>query len=209
MRRAWAFCAAVLLALAGWGVPLWAQEEGDGEAPVESDWNMYAPELYSRGDQTFLISLGVVVPAIFLNQGEIIDHNISPQVGGTGSLTYNYFLDSRFSIGGEAGGLFASTVGQNVLYIIPIGFRLGYQLVFNRFEFPFTVTVGIAPQKYLDKDYLGFFAKAGGAFFYRFHPDWSFGVNANWCWFPQWVEDSTQNVDGNFVDITISARYHF
>jgi hypothetical protein len=208
MRKAWAFCAAILLALGG-GVPLWAQDGGGGEIPIESDWNMYAPELYSRGDQTFLISLGVIAPTIFLNQGDLIAHNISPPVGGTGSLTYNYFLDSHISIGGEVGGMFASTVGQSVLYIIPIGLRLGYQLVFNRFEIPFTLTVGIAPQKYLDYDYLGMFVKAGGAFFYRFHPDWSFGANANWCWLPQWVEDSSQNVDGNFIDVTISARYHF
>jgi hypothetical protein len=205
MRKTRAFLVVLLLILGGLGGTLSAQEE----EPIVSDWDIYAPELYTRGDQTFIISLGVIVPTIFLNQGEVIDHNISPAVGGTGSLAYNYFINSYFSVGGEVGGMFASTVAQNVLYIIPIGLRVGYQFVVHRFEFPFTLTFGLAPQRYLDKGYAGLFVKAGAAFYYRFNPDWSFGVNTNWCWLPQWVEDPKQNVDGNIVDVTIAVRYHF
>jgi hypothetical protein len=188
------------------GGALSAQE---GEAPIESDWDIYAPEFYSRGDQTFIISLGVVMPAIFLSQGSVIQHNISPPVGGTGSLSYNYFLTSHISVGGEIGGIFAPTVAENVLYIIPVGLRLGYQFIFRRFEFPLTITAGIAPLRYLEQGYAGLFVKAGAALYYRFNPDWSFGVNANWYWIPQWVKDSSKNVDGNIVDITVAARYHF
>lgn len=209
MRRAWAFFLTALLGLGGLGGKLYAQAE-DGETPIVSEWDIYAPEFYSRGDQTFIISLGVIFPVMFLaGDGAVLEQKISPPVGGTGSLAYNYFINSHFSVGGEVGGMFASTVAQNVIYLIPVGLRLGYQFVFRRFEFPLTVTVGMAPQKYLDFDYLGLFVKAGGAVYYRFNPDWSFGVNFNWGWFPQWVKDSKYDVHGNIVDLTVGVRYHF
>jgi hypothetical protein len=130
-------------------------------------------------------------------------------VGGTGSLAYNYFLNSHLSVGGEIGGMFLYTVGKNTLFIIPVGLRLGYQFVFRRFEIPLTLIVGMAPQRYLNLGYLGLFAKGGVSLFYRFNPDWSFGVNANWGWYPQWTRDPALDVHGNIADITISARYHF
>jgi hypothetical protein len=207
MRKAWAFLLVLLLILGKFGTGLYAQENED--PPIESDWEIYAPEFYSRGDQTFIISLGLIFPTLFFNQGEVISHNFSPPLGGTASLSYNYFLNSHVSLGGEIGGMFNYTVGQNTVFIIPIGARLGYQFVYRRFEFPFTLTVGIAPQRYLDQGYFGLFVKGGGSVYYRFNPDWSFGANANWSWFPQWTKDSKNNVDGNIVDVTISARYHF
>jgi hypothetical protein len=211
MRKIEACLLVLLLGVGGFGSVLHAQETGpeEGEIPIESEWDIYAPEFYSRGDQTFIISFGVVAPTMFFGQDGIISHNISPPVGGTGSLAYNYFFTSHLSLGGEVGGMFTSTVGQNVLYIIPIGLRVGYQFIFRRFEFPLALTVGIAPQRYLNLGYLGLFAKAGGSVFFRFNPDWSFGVNANWGWYPQWVKKPEENVHANIMDITVAARYHF
>jgi hypothetical protein len=207
MRKARAFLLVLLLVLGKGGAALYAQENED--PPIESEWEIYAPEFYSRGDQTFVISLGLIFPTLFINQGTVIDHNFSPPVGGTASFSYNHFLNSHVSLGAEIGGMFNYTIGQNTVFIIPIGLRLGYQFVYRRFEFPFTLTAGIAPQRYLDMGYFGPFVKAGGAVYYRFNPDWSFGVNANWNLFPQWTEDSQNDVYGNIVDVTISARYHF
>jgi hypothetical protein len=51
--------------------------------------------------------------------------------------------------------------------------------------------------------------KGGGAVYFRFNSDWSFGINANWYWLPQWTNERSKNVDGNIVDILLSARYHF
>jgi hypothetical protein len=213
MQRASAFFLILLLGLGGLGGRLYAQEEEEpgsgGEAPIESDWGIYSTELYTRGDQIFIISLGVVFPTLFMREGAVIEHNISPPVGGTGSLAYNYFLNSNFSVGGEVGGMFASTVAQNVMYIIPIGLRLGYQFVVGRFEFPITMTLGGSFHRYLNLGYFGFFMKGGGGVFYRFNPDWSFGVNFNWGWYPQWVGDPKQDIQGNIVDLTVAVRYHF
>jgi hypothetical protein len=200
-----------LLLLCLWGVGgIHAQEGGGGGISPDSDWEIYAPEFYSRGDQTFIISVGVMFPTVFVDSsGNLIDHNFSPPIGGTGSLAYNYFLGSHVSLGGEIGGMFSYTAGESTVFIIPIGFRAGYQFVVRRFEFPLTLTVGFAPQRYLNLGYFGFFAKGGGSVYFRFSPEWSFGVNTNWFWLPQWTRDPAKDVQGNMVDLTIGFRYHF
>ena len=235
MRKAWMFL--LLLGLywfSGQGALLFAQEEDfvqedqdeqqeedepDYYAPLETDWEGYMQELYSKGDQTFTISLGVTFPTVFLDyKGDIIKkHNLNPAVGGTiGPLTYTYFLSSHFFVGGEIAFLFNHTLGDNTLFLIPIGLQAGWQFIAHRFEFPVAMTVGVVPQRYLDEGYVGFFLKGGGAAFFRFNPDWSFGLNVNWSWYPQWPRENGErtekakktDVDGNMLGLTLSARYH-
>jgi len=184
------------------------------DIPIETDWEGYISEAYSRGDQVFIISLGVIFPTVFINDGKIIDHHFNPPVGGTGSLAYSYFFGSHFYFGGEIGVKFNYTLGQNTVFIIPIGLRAGMQFVHRRFEFPLNLAIGVAPQRYLNLGYAGLFVKGGAAAFFRFNPDWSFGLNFDWSWYPQWPQEGgkpvpAKNVDGNIVGLTLSARYHF
>jgi hypothetical protein len=193
--------AAVLL------LPVWAQDfgEGDPNLPLESDWPDSMPELYSRGDKIFGISLGPILPTVFIDKQEgVKDANIG--VGGGGSLAYIYFLNSHLFVGGELGGMFAFTKAENALFIVPMGARFGYQFIAGRFEFPLSLMVGFAPQTYLEKNYFGFFVKPSASAFWRFNPDWSFGLNAAWWWVPQWAD---RTVHGNFLELSVSARYHF
>jgi hypothetical protein len=187
-------------------LPAAAQEEEAPAPPLESEWEDYAPNLYSRGDKTFIITLGVIIPTVFT--GSISDEGHGAKVGGTGSLSYNYFFGSNFYMGGEFGGMFAGTRGDNMFFIVPFGLRFGYQFVVRRFEFPLTLMIGAAAQKYLEKNYMGLFLKPGAAVFWRFNPDWSFGLNTNWWIVPQWPKNG-ENATGHFLEITLSARYHF
>jgi hypothetical protein len=196
----------MLLFLAVLVLPLMAQEDEMPAPPLESEWEDYAPSLYSRGDKTFIITLGVVIPTVFT--GEIDEKGHGVGLGGTGFLAYNYFFGSNFHLGGEFGGMFASTRAKNMLFIIPFGLRFGYQFVAGHFEFPLTFMIGGAAQKYLDKNYLGVFFKPGAAAYWRFNPDWSFGLNANWWIVPQWPKTG-ENATGHFLETTLSARYHF
>jgi hypothetical protein len=194
---------AVLLA------PMAAQRIGDGEGspeiPIESEWPDVPPELYSRGDKIFGIALGPILPTVFVHEsGGVKNGNIG--VGGTGSLSYTYFFNSHLFFGGEVGGMFAQTKAKNVLFIVPIGMKLGYQFIAGRFEFPLSLMIGIAPQTYLEKNFFGFFAKPAASAFWRLNPDWSFGLSVAWWWVPQWAENTVQ---ANFLDISVSARYHF
>jgi hypothetical protein len=180
-------------------------DDDDGGVPSE-DYTGYIPDLYSRGDQFFSINLGLVFPTLFpeIHNG----HNLNiPDY--TGFLSYNFFINAHWYAGAELGGMFATSKGKNMLFIIPIGIRGGYQFVAGRFEFPVGISLGVAPQRYLDHGYPGFYMKGGGSAYFRFNPDWSFGLNAYWWWVPQWFSDPAYNVNGNFFEVTLSARYHF
>lgn len=183
--------------------PLTAQESegndgGGGELPIDSDWPDKLPDLYSRGDKIFGMSLGPLFSLV---------ENVGP-VGGTLSLSYTYFLTSHVFVGGELQGMFAPTKGKNVLFIVPIGGRVGYQFVLGRFEIPLALTIGFAPQTYMEKNYGGFFLKPAASLFWRFNPDWSFGLNTTWWWVPQWPKNGL-DAYGNFIEVSLSARYHF
>ena len=188
--------------------PLSAQEEWD-------EWDFHTVDLYAMGDQTITISLGLSVPTVFVDhEGNSMNHNFSPPVGGAGAITYTFFLGSNVFLGGELGVMFNHTVGRNTLFIIPIGLHGGWQFLLGRFEFPVSLMFGIAPQRYLDATYTGVFLRAGASAFFRFNQDWSFGVNTSWNWFPQRPRmDGNRfpegNVHANILGITISARYHF
>ena len=205
----------------GGGVPLFAQEHDENEsedddAYYETDWDGYFPELYSRGDQTFTITLGLIFPTVFyrVHDKTVIDHNFTPPLGGAGSLAYTYFLGSHFFLGGEIGIKFNSTLRNHTIFLIPIGIRAGWQFVAKKFEFPLTFTIGLAPITYLDFEYAGLFLKGGASGFYRFSPEWSFGINTEWSWYPQRPYEYDhravkKDIDAHILGVTISARYHF
>jgi hypothetical protein len=191
----------------GLSVLLFAQD--DSEPEVEPDWEDYRYELYTKGDKTFSISLGVGFPIAFINNGEKIKHNINPPIGGTGLLSYIYYLNSKFFTGGELGLLFLPTIGENTVFISSLGARLGSQFILGRFEFPFFLSLGMTLQTYLDFGYFGYYMKGGLCAYFRATHEWSFGLASNFCWYPQWTNELAKNVDGLFVDLSIIARYHF
>ena len=206
MMRTWSFFLIFLLLLPG--LNLLAQEEDDDEPdqlPIESEWYDYYATTYTRGDRTFNISLGLLIPTIFVG---IEDNQHGLSVGGTGSLAFNYFLGPHIFVGGEFGGMFSSTRRGNMLYIVPIGVRAGYQYIYRNFEFPISLMVGAAPQRYIENGYFGLILKPSVSAFWRYNPDWSFGLNTNWWFVPQWPRNG-ENVYGNFLELTLSARYHF
>jgi hypothetical protein len=208
MWKAAAFFFDFSLFLSGFfaGVPLFAQDSNDEETP-EDDWEGVVPSLYASGEQNFVITLGVTLPPLFTSSGGTVPSNV--KVGGTGSLAYNYFVTRHVFVGGEISGMFAGTLGKNMLYIIPFGLRLGYQFVLGKFEFPLALMIGGAPQTYLDTNYFGLFLKPSASVFFRFNPDWSFGFNTAWWFVPEWTKDSKKNMNAHFLELTLSARFHF
>jgi hypothetical protein len=190
-----------------YSVMLFAQDENQPD--VEPDWDDFKYELYTRGDQTFSLSLGVGFPIAFINQGEEIDLHITPPVGGTGALTYVYYINPRLFAGGELSLLFLPTRAANTIFITSIGGRVGTQFILGKFEFPISAAMGMTIQTYLDKGYFGYYMKAGGCALFRATHEWSFGLSSNFCWYPQWTNEPKKNVDGMFVDLSLVARYHF
>ena len=211
----------------GQGAFLYAQEDeaeeiedsedddsSDDGISLETDWDGYMSDLYSRGDQTFTISLGFIFPTLFhdYNPKIIKDHNWFP-LGGAGSLAYTRFLNAHYFLGIEVGVNFNRTLGENTVFIIPIGIRTGWQFLLHRFEFPISLAVGIVPQRYLYFSYTGMFIRLGASGFFRFSPEWSFGLNADWNWYPQWPKKegnpTAKDIYANIIGVTFAARYHF
>jgi hypothetical protein len=204
MRRSISIFAACFFFL--FGVTLFAQEEEGQDPPtIESDWDDFIITPYSPGDKTIVISLGLLFPVLF---GGVDGNQHGISLGGTGSLAFNYFFTPHFFLGGEISGMFASSRRGNMLYIVPFGVRAGYQFWYSRFEFPISILIGAAPEKYLDKGYFGLALKPAASAFWRFNPEFSFGINAVWWVIPQWPKNN-YDAYGNFLELTLSARYHF
>jgi len=204
MRKAGAFILLLLMGLS----PLLAQQNDD-DPSIEDDWGDYTSDLYAPGDQTITISLGTVFPTVFLNKGKVIDHNFTPPVGGTGLISYSYFLTSHIFVGAELGGMFLFTLGGNTFFSPQLGAKVGYQFNVWRLEFPLSGTIGMAWHNYLNHGYYGLYLKGSAAAFFRATSQWSFGLTVNWGWLPEWTSDKAKNVDGNILETMISARYHF
>jgi len=196
-----------LILFLGISVMLSAQE--DSEPDIETDWDDYTVDLYTRGDQTISFALGVSFPIAFINEGEEIDLKLTPPIGGTGALSYIYYLNSRFFTGGEVSLLFLPTIGKNTVFIVSFGARIGTQFILKRFEFPIYMALGATIQTYLDFGYFGYYMKGGASSFFRLTHEWSIGLASNFCWFPQWTNEPKKNVDGFFVDLSVIGRYHF
>jgi hypothetical protein len=191
------------------GGRLFAQEsDAPEDEPVESlpeeEWDEIMIAEYSPGDRNFTVSMGAIIP-IFFAGIESNQHGLS--VGAFGSLVFNFFITPRIFVGGELSGMFSGTRGGNMLYIVPFGVRVGYQFSYRRFEFPVSLMIGGAAQKYMEKGYFGPIAKPGASIYWRYNPEWSFGVNGVWWFVPQWPKNAHNSL-GNFLELTLSARYH-
>ena len=199
-------CFFLLLLIFSWS-SLSAQDANIEDIPDDypPEWVEIISAPYSAGDRSFIITIGTLLPVFFTG---LEDGNHGLSIGGTGFLALNYYLSENVYVGGEISGMFASTRGRNMLYIIPFGGRIGYQMWYQRFEFPINLTIGAATQRYLGKSHFGLFFKPGASMFWRYNADWSFGANASWWIVPEWPRNG-KNVMGNFIELSLSARYHF
>jgi len=209
MRKAGAF---FLILLFGFTL-LYAQEAPPSDNPPDGlpdgDWDFYNPDSYTQGDQTFIISLLTVFPVVFINQGNVLNNNFNPPVGGAGSLSYNYYFNNNIFLGGEVNGSFIPTMGNNMYYGIFLGARTGYQFNIWRLEFPLNITLGMSWHQFLNFKNYCFFIKGGCAGYFRYNSEWSFGIHSNWYWIPQIAYERSKNVQGNMIELLLSVRYHF
>ena len=85
----------------------------------------YFEEVYGLGDQTFTITAGLFHPLFYSTPGfEFVDDNLT--MGGAGSLSWNAFINSKVSLGGEFGGIFAFSPNDRILYMMPLTFKVSY-----------------------------------------------------------------------------------
>jgi hypothetical protein len=189
----------------GYGDTVGGDENAD--LPITSEWGGMPLTGYTRGDKLFNINVGIIIPLFFLSaSGDLMLNKL--YAGGILSLAYHYFLNSNLFFGAILQWGFAQTLGENFLYLVPIGVTLGYQFVVNRFEFPVSITLGGMSEQYLTYNGYWPFLKPQAACFFRFNSNWSFGINTAWFLVPQWSNTPEKDATGNFMEITLSARYH-
>ena len=168
------------------------------------------------GDQVFSINAGLFIPLFMQDpspesgKDAISSTNLSN--GGTGSLYYGAYLNNNIQLGMEIGAMFARSPNDNNFYMVPITFRGTYeiQLKNNLFSIPLFVGAGMSMTSYLDEFHVDLLVKPGAGFFWNHNTSWSFGTNLSYWWVPQiYPSDPEYTRFGNFMDVSLSAVYHF
>ncbi|MBI9099823.1 MAG: hypothetical protein JEY91_15190 [Spirochaetaceae bacterium] len=190
-------------------VPLYAQNS-DNEEPEE----MQKVDLYTLGDQCFSINAGLFIPLFFMDfspeDGSSAVASTNLTLGGTGSLAYEAYLSNHIKLGLEIGGMFAYSPNMNPFFMVPITAKFGYEFHFGQFSLPIYIGTGINIITYKDLTNVQFLMKPGISLYYNYNSNWSFGGNLVWWVAPEIIpSSSSQNRVGNFLDVTISAQYHF
>lgn len=153
------------------------------------------------GDQFIKIGLMVTKPLNF--DGTLL-------VGGAGELGYHRFLTQNFLWGIDISFGYDPTIGSNIFTYVPLVFSLTYQPTIKRFEIPITAGIGLAMENYLNKTYFpGLAAKGDIGVYFRATPSWSFGIDGQFMYLPEWYSDSSKNDYGLFASVELAARYHF
>nr|WP_168203386.1 hypothetical protein [Oceanispirochaeta crateris] len=187
------------------------------EIPEEENTEKISIKYHAMGDQVFSISAGLFIPLYFNNPNlawsdsdAFTSTNLS--LGGNGALYYGAFLNNNIQLGLEIGAMFAGSPNDHNFYMVPITFRGSYEFQFknNLIAVPVYIGAGINMTSYLESFNVEMILKPGAGFYWNYSSDWSFGTNVTYWWVPQiYPGDSQYNRLGNFMDISLSAVYHF
>lgn len=181
------------------------QEEHENEDIVRYEHIQFNHE----GDQYLRVSLNLDIPIHPLNPFD--DGHLN--IGGMGTLGYNYFLTDSFSAGIEVGFGFNSTIGENILNYIPILLTGTWHPSLGRFEFPLTVGIGFAWETYNSYTYWpGLVIKPEAGVHYRIGDSWSIGVDVSYAFMPEFCKfwgTGDENIWMQFFNVGVVARYFF
>ncbi len=166
--------------------------------------------VYSLGQQTISISAGLFIPLFFQSfSGEVIgETNLS--LGGCASLQWGAYLSNHWLLGVEVGGIFSRSIRKNYLWMLPITVKGSYVFHIYPFEFPVFFAAGMNILKYESQAHINFILKPGFSSLWKATASWAFGLNFVYWWVLQpWKDDPEKGRMGNFLEITLIARYNF
>ena len=179
-------------------------EDNEDEIISKTTFSLNEP-----GDQYIRVGLMVTWPLNFGGKFPFYK-DAKLQVGGSGMLGFHRFLTSWWALGADVFFGYNPTIGENIFTYIPFVLDTTIQPTFKRFEFPITIGVGAAMESYLNRTYFpGLILKGQAGVFFRATPSWSFGIEGDYMYMPQWYDNPKYNDYGLFGSIMISARYHF
>ncbi len=181
-------------------VPLFAQEANEENPVIVTEDNEPTYMMNQAGEKYLGIKLDLNIP--YRPFGNL-------KLGGSGSLGYHQFIFDNVSLGGNVSFAYATTIGGNVFYFVPFMLSAGYQFSLGRFEVPVNLEIGGAIQNYNERTYFGLAVRPEVGLFYRYHTDWSIGVQTGLYILPQWYSNPEYNYTGIIHDVGLSIRYHF
>lgn len=204
--------AALLLANIAW---VGAQESDPEQDPFtpQSRTNQR-----SLGDQAFAISAGLFVPlpVYLLNDWPkagytkgFTDSKLS--IGGLGSLAYSFYLSGNFKLGIQVTGSFARDINYNFAYLIPIVAKASWEFhPWSRISIPLHIGLGMVMTSYKDYFVIDPIIRPGFGVYFDWNYEWSFGMDMSYWFVPQLgSSDKSQRSIAQFVDVTLTAEYHF
>ena len=200
MKNASRGIAAILVLAACAAAPAFA---ADNQAPAASQ--------YSLGDQTMSINAGLFVPLFLLPSGVVLLSGNPSQLslGAVGSLSWAAYVTPVIRLGVDVAGNFTLSPNSNVLLMLPFIIKAAYVFSFYPFEVPISFGVGMNIVKYTSLSSIDLLLRPGASFYWIYNSSWSFGLNA-YYWFDGQFNTSPGNTRyGNFLEISLSALYHF
>ena len=191
-------------------IPVFSQED----EPAEDDYAGVAA--YTTGEQVFSINAGAIIPlfaiAPFHPADEPAVSTLSGlNVGIAGSLKLGFFVQDNFMLGGELAGMFATTYNRG-LAMIPLSFVTCYYFLVYPFEFPIYLNTGVSFNTLEDYFKITPLLKPGFGAYWNINGEWAAGLNFDYWFMPELYfsdEYSGQSRIGNFLQISLSAVYHF
>ncbi|MBR1404049.1 MAG: hypothetical protein IJ558_07700 [Treponema sp.] len=179
-------------------------EESADDVTIKTSVNMNEP-----GDQYIRIGLMATFPLNFGGSFPLY-RNGQLSIGGAGMLGYHRFITSWWALGVDVFFGYHPTIGENIFTYIPLMIDTTFQPTFKRLEFPITLGVGAAMENYLSRTYFpGLILKGQAGVYFRATPSWSFGMEGDFMFMPQWYDNPKYNDYGVFASWALAARYHF
>ncbi|MBB5227308.1 hypothetical protein DYE50_01090 [Treponema ruminis] len=179
-------------------------EEEDDDITLRTSGN-----INEAGDQYIKIGLMVTCPLNFGGSFPLYKEG-KLATGGAGMIGYHRFITNWWAAGINIYFGYHPTLGENIFTYIPFVVDTTFQPTFKKFEFPITLGVGAAMENYLSRTYFpGLVLRGAAGVFYRATPSWSFGVEGDCMYMPQWYSNPKYNDYGVFGSMLFTARYHF
>lgn len=198
MKRKTAALAALILLAA---LPLFAQTMNEED---------YFGGLHRKGSQLISLNAGADIPLFILTDSFAFEQaNLG--VGASFTLGYQYFIANRLTIGGSLCGAFNGTIGGRTLFVAPIAFKLGYWWGKGTMEYNVGADLGLSILRLSGDGVISPFTKLGGGAYAQVSEAWSLGGLVYWWLIPEIHLGSNSDLTryGNFLEVSLSALYHF
>lgn len=198
-RKIPALGALILLA----ALPLFGQDKSDGQD--------YFGGLHKKGSQIISLTTGAGVPLFILPADALATEATPLYVGASFSLSYQYFIANRLTIGGSLTGAFNGTVGGRTLFVAPVAFKLGYWWGKQPVEYTVGMDLGASVLRLSGNGMITPFAKLGGGAFAQVSEAWSLGGQVYWWLIPEIHTGTYSSLTryANSLEVSLGALYHF